>query len=1053
MTEDLGTKHGLIGWMASHAVAANLMMMVFLLGGAAMFSHIRQEVFPEFDLDMVTVSVAYPGATPEDVEDGILLVVEEAVRGVDGVKRITSTANEGSGVVSAELMLDADGNEVLQDIKSSIDRIVTFPLDAERPVVKLVRARSRVLTVLIHGNLPPAELKHLGDVARDELLMDKVISTVELTGLPAVEIAVELPQSVMRAHGLTASMVAQRLGATSLDIAGGGIKTVSGEVLLRLNERLDVGADYAQAPLVATRNGELRRVGELGTVSDGFADTDQELYFNGRRAVGLEVYRVGEEKPLDISDAARRFVGELRQRLPAGVDAIIVSDRSDLYRERVDLLMRNAWLGLALVMGILGLFLEIRLAFWVMMGIPVSFMGCLLLLPTTDVSINMISLFAFIISLGIVVDDAIVVGENVFHLREKGKSHLEAAILGAKEMAGPVVLSILTNIAAVIPLLFIPGTQGKIWRNIPVIMVLVFSISLFEALYILPAHLAHLKSNENRGLWKVLDWPEKTFGRGMHWFIQRLYRPVVVATLRYRYLTVAIGVTAFILTVGYMRSGRMRFSFIPQVESDRVAATAVLPYGAPLAISREVSARLQQVALDLIEKYGGTNAAVGVESSVGQEASGGGPLSGPAASGSHLVGVTVYLEPLARRGFAASEFTERWREAVGPLPGLESLSFRFSIGPSIQLPVDVQLSHRDPDVTEAAARDVAEQLTLLDGVFEIDDGVAQGKPQIEYRLTEQGRSMGLTSQDVGRQVRAAFYGAEVTRQQRGRDELKVVVRLPRDERASEADLDALVLRTPQGGEIPFRDAVVLVHGRAYDVIRRDQGRRVISVKADVDLKRTSAAEVLAALTTRMMPEIIARYPGLSYSFEGAQREQRDSFRALGIGFAAAVFLIFALLAIPFNSYLQGLVVISAIPFGFVGAILGHVIMGYNLSFVSVMGFIALAGVVVNDNLILVDTMNSLRASGMPLLQAAAEAPIRRFRPVVLTSATTFFGLAPMIFEKSVQARFMIPMALSLGFGILYTTLIALFLVPSLYLVAESAKAKVGQWRSGDLEDR
>jgi len=1048
MTNENGEKHGLIGWMASHAVAANLIMMVFLLGGAAMFSHIRQEVFPEFDLDMVTVSVAYPGATPEDVEDGILLVVEEAVRGVDGVKRITSTANEGGGVVSAELLLDADGNEVLQDIKSAIDRIVTFPLDAERPVVKLVRSRSRVLTVLIHGNLSPGELKNIGDLARDELLLDKTVSTVELTGLPPVEIAVELPQSVMRAHGLTASSVAQRLTATSLDIAGGGIKTVSGEVLLRLNDRLDVGADYEDTPLVATRDGELRRVGELGTVSDGFADTDQELYFNGRRAVGLDVYRVGTEKPLDISDASRRFVGSLRERLPPGVDAIVVADRSDLYRERVDLLMRNAWLGLGLVMGILGLFLEIRLAFWVMMGIPVSFMGCLLLLPATDVSINMISLFAFIISLGIVVDDAIVVGENVFHLREKGKSPMEAAILGAREMAGPVVLSILTNIAAVIPLLFIPGTQGKIWRNIPIIMVLVFSISLFEALYILPAHLAHLKSNENRGLWKVLDWPERTFGRAMHWFIQRIYRPVVVATLRYRYLTVAIGVSAFILTVGYMRSGRIRFTFFPQVESDQVAATAVLPYGAPLAVSREVSSRLQQAALELIKTYGGTNAAIGVESSVGQEAAGGGPLSGPSASGSHLVGVTVYLEPLAKRGFAASEFTEKWREAVGPLPGLESLTFRFSIGPSSQLPVDVQLTHRDPAVTEAAARAVAEQLTLLDGVFEIDDGVAQGKPQIEYRLTEQGRSMGLTAQDVGRQVRAAFYGAEVTRQQRGRDELKVVVRLPRDERASEADLDALVLRTPQGGEIPFLDAVSLVRGRAYDVIRRDQGRRVISVKADVDLKRTSAAEVLAALSTRMMPDITARYPGLAYSFEGAQRDQRDSFRALGVGFAAAVFLIFALLAIPFNSYLQGLIVISAIPFGFVGAILGHVIMGYSLSFVSVMGFVALAGVVVNDNLILVDTMNNLRASGMPLLQAAAEAPIRRFRPVLLTSMTTFFGLAPMIFEKSVQARFMIPMALSLGFGILYTTLVALLLVPSLYLLVEGAKAKVTLWRAG-----
>jgi multidrug efflux pump subunit AcrB len=1035
-------KHGLVGWMAANPVAANLLMLVFLLGGFAMIPHIRQEVFPEFDLDIVNVSVAYPGASPEDVEEGILLVVEEAIRGVDGVKLITSKANEGVGVVSAELLLDADGNEVLADIKSAVDRIVTFPLDAERPVVQLVRSRSRVLTILIHGDLPPAALKHLGETARDELLLSEAISTVDLLGLPPVEIAIEIPQDVLRAHGLTSGSVAQRLASASLDMAGGGIKTDAGEVLLRLNDRLDDGNAFAMETILASRDGVNRRLSELGTVTDGFADTDQELFFNGRRAVGLDVYRVGPEKPLDISAASRAFVEQYRQQLPKGVDALVVSDRSDLYRERVNLLLRNALLGLALVMIILGLFLEIRLAFWVMMGIPVSFLGSLLLLPYADVSINMISLFAFIITLGIVVDDAVVVGENVYHLREQGKSRLTAAVLGTREMAVPVILSILTNIAAVLPLLFVPGVQGKIWRNVPIIMVLVFSISLVEALFILPAHLAHQKLNDNRGVWRFLDWPERSFGRAMHWFINRLYAPAVRATLRYRYLTVAIGTAALILTVGYMRSGRMRFTFFPQVESDRVTASAVLPYGAPLAASREVSDRIQKAALDLILDYGGDKAAIGVQTSLGSEDSGGGgPMAGPIASGSHLVGATVYLEPLDKRGFSAKEFTDRWRQAVGRVPGLESLTFKFSIGPASRMPVDVQLSHRDPLVIEKAALDVAEALRSFDGVFEIDDGVAHGKPQIEYHLTGQGQAVGLTSQEVGRQVRAAFYGAEVTRQQRGRDELRIMVRLPRTERISEAALDTLMLRTPSGGEIAFTDAVSVTRGRAYDVIRRDQGRRVLSVTADVDLKRTSAGEVLEALSAKVMPAITERYPGLSYSFEGEQRDQRDSFRALGVGFAAAVFVIFALLAVPFKSYLQGLIVLSAVPFGFVGAILGHMLMGYNLSFVSVMGIVALSGVVVNDNLILVDTMNRLRADGMPLAKAASEGPIRRFRPVLLTSMTTFFGLAPMIFEKSVQARFMIPMALSLGFGILYTTLIALVLVPSLYLIVERAKER------------
>jgi len=1039
MKEEESVRTCLIGWMASNPVAANLLMLVFLLGGLAMVSRLRQEVFPEFDLDVVTVGVAYPGATPEDVEEGILLVVEEAIRGVNGVKQVTATANEGGGTVSAELLLNVDGNEVLQDIKSAVDRIVTFPLDAERPVVQLVRSRSRVLTILIHGDLEPAALKYLGETARDELLLSDAISTVELTGLPSPEIAIEIPQGVLRAHGLTPAGVAQRLAATSLDMAGGGIKAAGGEVLLRLNDRLDTGMAYSHAPLVSAREGALLRTGDLGTVTDGFAETDQERYFNGRRAVGLEVYRVGTEKPLDISGAARAFTEQLRRTLPAGVDALVVADRSDLYRERVNLLLRNALLGLSLVMIILGLFLEVRLAFWVMMGIPVSFMGCLLFLPSSDVSINMISLFAFIITLGIVVDDAVVVGENVYHMREQGKSYLAAAVLGTRQMAVPVLLSILTNIAAVAPLLFVPGVQGKIWRNIPIIMTLVFTISLVEALFILPAHLANQKPRAERGVWKILEWPQHVFSRGMEVFIRRLYTPALHATLGAKYLTVAVGMAALILTIGYLRGGHMRFSFFPQVESDQVMASAVLPYGAPLSESRAMSRRLQMAATALIEEYGAEKSAIGIETSVGFQ-SGGGPMS-MTQSGSHLVGVTVYLKTLGERGFPAGEFTRRWRERTGTVPGLESLTFRFTIGPASKKPVDVQLSHRDPAVSELAASAVADALRRFDGVIEIDDGIAQGKPQVEYLLTPQGRSQGLTSQDVGRQVRAAFYGAEVARQQRGRDELRIMVRLPGDERASEEALDTLVLRTPAGGEVPFRDAVETRRGRAYDVIRRDQGRRIISVTADLDLKRTSAGEVLAALQADVMPDVLRRFPGLNYSFEGERRDQMDAFRSLGAGFAAAVFIIFALLAVPFRSYLQGLVVLSAVPFGIVGAILGHMIMGYNLSFVSVMGIVALSGVVVNDNLILVDTMNRLRRDGMPLARAVAEGPIRRFRPVLLTSMTTFFGLAPMIFETSVQARFMIPMALSLGYGILYTTLIALLVTPSLYLIVESAKAR------------
>lgn len=1033
---------GLIGWMASNSVAANLLMLVFLLGGLITLPRIRQEVFPEFDLDIVTVNVAYPGATPEDVEDGILLVLEEAIRGVDGVDRITSTANEGMGVVTAELLLDADGNEVLQDIKSEVDRIVTFPQDAERPVVQLSKARSRVLTILIHGPLGMGELKRLAERARDDLLQSPDISDVEISGIPPVEIAIEISQANLRAYGMTAESVAARLAQLSLDTGGGGIRTSAGEILLRLTDKLETAAEYRQTPLLATAAGDVVRIGDIGEVIDGFAETDEMLFFDGQPAVAMDIYRSGKERPLDISDAAAAFVAQFREVLPEGTDVLIASDRSDLYRERVALLLRNAALGLVLVMLILGLFLEVRLAFWVMLGIPVSFLGSLLFLPSTDVSINMISLFAFIISLGIVVDDAVVVGENVYHLRENGATFMRAAIQGARELAVPVLLSILTNIVAVMPLLMVPGAQGKIWRNIPIIMILVFTISLIESLFILPAHLGHQRPTKQTWFWRIVEAPQRAFGKGMTWFINNVYARGVRLSLRYRFVTIAVGVAALVLIIGYVRGGRIRFRFFPQVEADRVVVSAVLPYGAPIEASRAVAERLEGAAGELIAEKGGETAALGIQTSVGTQMRGGGPMGRSALSGSHLVGATVYLQPLDVRGFGAGDFSRQWRQAVGAIAGLESLSFNYSIGPSDNRPVDVQLSHRDPRIAEAAAADVASRLRGYAGVFEIDDGVAQGKPQIEFQISEEGRRAGLTSREVGRQVRALFFGAEVRRQQRGRDELKIMVRLPREERSSEAMLDQLVLRTPGGGEMSFKDAVSLVRGQAYDEINRDEGRRVISVTADVDIQQTSAGEVLAALRSEVMPMLQQQYPGLIYSFEGERREQRESFRYIGMGFLVAIFVIFALLAVPFKSYLQGLIVLSAVPFGVVGAIIGHLIMGYNLSFVSIMGIVALAGVVVNDNLILVDTINRLRAEGMSLEQAVAEGPIRRFRPVILTSMTTFFGLAPMIFEKSVQARFMIPMALSLGFGILYTTVIALLLVPSLYLTVEKMKLKL-----------
>ena len=1035
-------EHGPIAWMAANPVAANLLMLVLLIGGLMILPRIRQEVFPEFELDVVSISVSYPGASPSEIEQGIVLALEEAIRGLDGIKRVTSRAGEGFAAVSAELLLGTDRNRALQDIKNAVDGITTIPEDAERPVVSLATTRRQVISLVVYGDQDERILRRVADYARDQLLQEADITLVDREGARPLEISIEVPQARLREYKLTLARIADEVARGTVEVGGGGVKTPAGEVLLRTTERRDYGEEYADLPVISTPSGARVRVADLAAVRDGFADTDQLMLYNGLPAIELVVYRVGEENPTRVSRAVHAVAERLRAQLPAGVRVDTWNDRSELYRDRLNLLMSNAAMGLALVMILLGFFLEVRLAFWVMMGIPTSFLGCLLLLPAFDVSINMISLFAFIIAVGIVVDDAIVVGESIYFLRQGGMPFLRAAAQGARMIAMPVVFSVLTNIVSFVPLLFVPGVMGQVWRNIPVIIIAVFSISLIEALFILPAHLGHQKAEVRGWLWRIIEYPQEHLGPWLERWVARRYEPVLRATTRHRYITVALGLAVLILAYGWVRSGRMSFSFMPRVESDVVRANAVLPVGSPIEESRAVLRRLLATADEIVAENGGPGIVRGVMAQIGYGDQG--FLSSGAGRGaSHLVNLTLYLVPLNRRPIGAARFTELWRQRAGPIPGLQSLAFRFTLGPSSSRPIDVQLTHPDPRITERAAQAVAAALGRIAGVVEIDDGIARGKMQLDFRLKPAARSLGLTANDLARQVRAAFYGVEVRRQQRGRDEVKVFVRLPEAERRSEYNVETLVLRTPAGGEMPLGEAAEVIRGRSYEEIKRTDGYRVLDVTADILEAVTDAPKVLAGLKAGILADLQRDYPLLQYSFEGEQRDLRESMAGLWTGFGIAFFVLFAMLAIPFRSYIQALIILVAIPFGTVGAIVGHVVMGYGLSLVSIMGIVALAGVVINDSIILIDTANEFRRQGHTARVAIHQAPIRRFRPVLLTSLTTFLGLAPMIFSTSLQARFMIPMAISLGFGILFSTAITLGLVPALYLIIEDIKHRFG----------
>ena len=1023
---DESNKGGIIGWMVTNKVTANLLMVFLLGGGIFMSTRIKQEVFPEFTMDQVNVSVAYPGASPEEVERAIVLPIEEALRGLSAIQDMTSTANEGSGSIRLELVVGADGPRVRQDVQQAVDRIRTFPGDVEEPRISLAERRRQVVTIQLFGDVPEATLRELAEQTRDGLLQHDGITQVDISGARDVEIHIDVTQDALRAHGLSLDAIAQRIRAASIELPGGAVDTQGGEVLLRVTDRRDWARDFHAIPIQTTASGTVIRLGDISEISEGFADINRVQTYNGDPSISLLVYRVGEETPLGISAAVREQMEDLEAGLPAAVSWEINSDRSTIYKQRLRLLLKNMFLGLVLVLVLLGLFLELRVAFWVTMGIPISFLGAMLFLPIFDVSINMISMFAFIVALGIVVDDAIVAGENIYEYRSRGMSPVQAAIKGAKDVSGPIGFSILTNIVAFMPLYFVPGFMGKIWRVIPMVVITVFIISWVESLLILPEHLAHVRERNHRP--GPIGRFQQYFNRGVTTFAERVYAPVLGLFLRWRIVTLAVAAAALIVSVNYVRGGHIGMILMPRVESDTAVVGASLPAGSTMADAERVRDRITEALGVVVAANGGEDLLKGTRTTIDENS----------------VEVLAYLTDPNVRPMGTREMTMEWRRAVGPVAGVEKIGFVFDRGgPGSGAGLTVELSHRDVATLERAAQALAAILEEFSNTTDVDDGRSDGKQQLDFRLSPGGESLGVSSVDIARQVRSSFFGSEAQRQLRGSDEVRVLVRLPESERSSEGDIETLLISTPGGRFVPLREVATIDRGRSFTSIRRRDARRTVSVTANVE-PIGETGQVMAALEGGILEQLAADYPGLSAEFRGRQFDMRESTGALFRGFLMALVCMYFLLAIPFRSYLQPIVVMTAIPFGIVGAVIGHIVMGYQLSLMSMMGFVALSGVLVNDSLLLVDYANRRKLEGVDARKAIREAGVRRFRPVLLTTLTTFGGLAPMIFETSRQARFMIPMALSLGFGILFATAITLILVPALYTTIEDVRSL---WRT------
>ncbi|MGK0305704.1 MAG: multidrug efflux pump subunit AcrB [Gammaproteobacteria bacterium] len=1024
----------MIAWFARNHVAANLLMITILFAGIySLTSRIPLEVFPSFESDTINVSVTLRGATPKDTELGVAILVEEAVQDLEGIEQIISVSSEGSARISIDVDSDYDPREMLADIKSRVDAINNFPADAENPVISLAQRTREVIAVTISGVYGEKEINEFAEHVRDDLLRIPGITQVALSGVRDYEIALEIPQDRLRQYGLTLAQVSIAVANSSSDISAGNIKTEGGDVLIRSKGQAYRKDEFANIPIKTNSDGSILRLKDIADIQDGFEESPIRTRFNGKQAAFIDVYRIGQQSAVEVADKVKEYLKDKQPLMPQGYELSYWDDDSQIVKNRIATLSGSALQGGILVLLLLTLFLRPAIAFWVFIGIPVSFMGAFLAMPFFGVTLNIMSLFGFILVLGIVVDDAIVTGENIYtHLRT-AESGEEAAIKGTLEVATPVTFGILTTVAAFLPFAFIEGNRGALFAQIPVVVIPVLIFSLIESKFVLPSHLKRIKlRNEKPAKGNRLAQWQQGFADGFERAILRYYQPLLAFSLRHKLATLATFVGTFSIILALLMSGWTKFVFFPRVPSETVRASLTMTTGTTFEVTNQYIIKMSDKAEELREKYIDADTGQSVILNVLESTGGRG--------GSSNVGsVRFEIIPPEQResSITSADLVSEWRELIGPIPGAESITYRAEIGRSSD-PIDVQLSGNSQATLQEIADQIKTRLATYPTVFEIADSLSDGKEELQIELTQQGKALGLTRVNVSNQVRNAFFGSQVQRIQRGRDDVRVMVRLPISERRSLSDLQNILIQTPSDGSVPLSHVATLIPGKSPSQITRIDRFRTVSVTADVEKLNTNMT-VLQAELTEFVQQLVNQYPGVTWKMEGEAREQRESFSSLAVGLLMVFFAIYLLLAIPFKSYIQPIIVMSVIPFSMIGAVMGHWLMGMELTIMSILGMLALVGVVVNDSLVLVDFINKKRLVGGTLMDAVMIAGASRFRPIMLTSLTTFFGLMPLLFEKSTQAQFLIPMAVSLGFGILFATFITLILVPINYMLVEKLK--------------
>ncbi|MGM8229070.1 efflux RND transporter permease subunit [Cellvibrio sp. ARAG 10.3] len=1029
----------LIQWFVENRVAANLLMVFIFIGGFASLGQLDKEVFPMVARNIIEIEMNYPGAGPTEVEEQIAIRIEEAIADIDGIYEITSRSRQGRALVTVEVTEGYDAQQILNDIKTRVDAINTFPPDVERPITRRQLRRSPLMSLALYGDVDEAALKETGWRVRNELALLPGISLVQLNGTRPYEMSIEISEANLRRYQLTFDAVAHAIRGASLNLPAGVIKTPDGDIQIQTRAQADTAEEFGRIPVLTRADGSKLLLRDIAEVRDGFSDQDIVAQFNGKRAVFLELSITENPDIIAATAEVERYLAQAKHTLPAGIQLEVWRDMSKLFEGRLNLLLSNAFSGLILVFIVLMLFLRPLLAIWVCVGIATAFAGAIWLLPHLGVSINMISLFAFLLVLGIVVDDAIIVGESIYTRQQHGIRGNASAASGAKMVSVPVFFAVISTMIFFVPMLSIPGTMGSISYPIPVVVILCLFFSLVESLLILPAHLAHMKP-EGPSRFASLRW----LATQRHWLAGKLdylagslYQPALRRMLAYKGAVLVAFTLAFAITLTLFAAGWLRSSFMPEVPGDSVEARVVLPEGTSFYETRRIMQQVQDAALavrddeQLLADNEGEPFIQGIQT--------------------WAYGVNIYvaiaLQDAEQRQVSIIDINQRWRELIGAIPEAKEFRLDFTVNAvDDDIRLNMSISSNDLDEQRRATEAVRAALEHYAEVFDLRTSLEASRPEIDLRLKPNAEMLGVDLQLIARQVRQAFYGEEVQRIPRGIEDVRVLVRYPEADRQTLEQLNHMRIRTATGAEIPLTEVAEIAFVPGYTVIDRRDRKRSIAITANVqDVGDPNA--IVADVLARHLPAWQREFPGFTLRPDGTMRDQADFMASVKKNFMLAVVLIYGLMAISFRSYWQPLLILTAIPFGFMGAVFGHMIMGREVSMLSMLGFIACAGVVVNDNLVLLDRINQLRQQGLDVVESVVQGGRDRFRAILLTSITTFIGLVPIMAEQSVQARFLIPMVISLAFGVLFATLVTLVLVPSLYVTAESVGYRWLAWRN------